>query len=70
MKKGKRFTSKKATKSFAKKMNGKVKDYTMFKNRKSNYKIYTKKEVKKYYNLVTFNPEEDRNFGYPNWYWQ
>lgn len=69
-KKRKRFNDIRAANSFAKKVGGQVNDLREVENAKSNFTVTYHVEIKpkKVYN--DWCPEEDRDFGYPNEYWQ
>lgn len=74
----KRFNSEKAALSFAKKVSGKVNDLRNDPVSKSKFSVtYQPSKKTKVYGKKKFSsnendwcPEEDRDFGYPNWYWK
>ena len=73
MEQKKRFSSEKSATSFAKKVNGKVKDLRHIKGAKSKFKVTydSDKQIKSHKeNFGDWSPEEDRDFGYPNDFWK
>lgn len=72
----KRFTSEKSANSFAKKVNGKVNDLRNVKAAKSPFTVTyepsakTKAHGNKFNESNDWSPEENRDFGYPNEYWE
>ncbi|MCH7516017.1 MAG: hypothetical protein IIB08_02620 [Bacteroidetes bacterium] len=70
----KRFNSEKAALSFAKKVYGKVNDLREIKEAKSPFTVtYQSTEKTKIHGQakeLDWCPEEGRDFGYPNEYWQ
>lgn len=66
-----RFNSEKSANDFAKKVSGNVNDLRNNENAKSNFTVTYKPKFK---NSINDNndwcPEEDRDFGYPNDYWE
>jgi hypothetical protein len=69
-KKRKRFNDIRAAHSFAKKVGGQVNDLREIEEAKSNFTVtyHVQIKVKKVHN--DWCPEENRDFGYPNEYWQ
>lgn len=66
----KRFTSEKTAKSFAERVNGKVNDLREIEGAKSNFTVtYEKTEQTINQDYPDWSPEEGRDFGYPNSYW-
>jgi hypothetical protein len=74
--KRKRFTSEKAAVSFAAKVEGKVNDCRSIEGAKSPFTVTytsnrkTKKHGQDRLYQPEFSPEDGRDFGYPNEYWQ
>ena len=71
----KRFNSRKSAESFARKVNGQVNDLTEAKNAKSPFTVtYESNDKTKSHASRMMEddwcPEDDRDFGYPNLYWQ
>lgn len=75
----KRFNSEKSAKQFAKKVDGQVNDCRNNENAKSNFTVtYQPSEKTRAHasgknnwdNSNNWCPEEDRDFGYPNWCWK
>lgn len=72
--KRKRFDSLNSAQSFAEKVNGQVNDLTEIPEAKSKYTVTYERIENRDETHFTNNswmcPEEGRDFGYPNWYWQ
>jgi len=70
----KRFNSEKAALSFAKKVGGKVNDLRKIKEAKCSFTVtYQPSEKTKAHGQISerdWCPEEDRDFGYSNDFWQ
>ena len=70
----KRFKSEKNAFSFAKKVDGKVNDLRKIEEAKSPFTVtYNPSEKTKAHGQISESdwcPEEDRDFGYPNVFWQ
>lgn len=72
MKKRKRFNSETSAESFAKKVNGKVNDLREMEGAKSSFTVTyeSSEKTKSHGQSPDFCPEENRDFGYSNDYWQ
>tara|TARA_R110000822_G_scaffold2258_5_gene10860 strand:+ start:397 stop:618 length:222 start_codon:yes stop_codon:yes gene_type:complete len=70
----KRFHSEKSANKFAEKVNGKINDLREIKESKSSFSVTYEKtnKTKKYGKDINrdWSPEEGRDFGYSNEYWQ
>lgn len=69
-----RFNGEKIAHKFAKEVNGKVNDLRKISGAKSNFTVTFVSNEKTRSHAKESNkdqcPEEDRDFGYPNWYWK
>lgn len=70
-----KFTSEKSAEGFAKAVGGQVNDLRRIENAKSDFSVtYKRTEKTKEHNDTEESqdwcPEEDRDFGYPNSFWQ
>lgn len=70
MKKRKRFTSQKSAESFAKKVNGQVNDLREIDTAKSPFTVTYKSDKAYRTQEDDWCPEEERDFGYSNEFWQ
>lgn len=72
MSRRKRFTSERSANSFAEKVNGKVNDLRNIPEAKSNFTVTYEPDpsrAREANDWPDWSPEEDRDFGYPNEYW-